>query len=126
MIQLHQWPFLIRHLLQDYYLNGTFISDRLRLLGKTDGGKKRDYGCALHSGLPGPLKEKAEEATMSSETMDLLTSDLDQSLNYVFRNGMRLHPYFFNCTGVDGYELGSPRPYIGSYFLTVGILLLVG
>ncbi|CAI2350994.1 unnamed protein product [Caenorhabditis sp. 36 PRJEB53466] len=57
--------------------------------------------------------------------MDLLTSDFEQSLNYVFRNGFRIHPHFYNCTGVNGFELGTPRPYIGAYFLTVGITLMV-
>ncbi|EGT59140.1 hypothetical protein CAEBREN_22972 [Caenorhabditis brenneri] len=56
--------------------------------------------------------------------MDLLTSDLDQSFNFVIRNGFKLHPHFYNCTGVDGFELGTRRQYIGSYFLAVGCILL--
>lgn len=57
--------------------------------------------------------------------MDLLTSDIDQSYNYVIRNGFELNQNFYNCSGIDGFKLGVSRPYIGGYFLTVGIVLMV-
>ncbi|CAI5448784.1 unnamed protein product [Caenorhabditis angaria] len=57
--------------------------------------------------------------------MSVEPHDLEMSLNYFIRNGFELHPYFYNCTGVDSYALGVPRPFIGTYFLTVGIVLLM-
>ncbi|ULT97269.1 hypothetical protein L3Y34_005232 [Caenorhabditis briggsae] len=57
--------------------------------------------------------------------MEFLTSDLDQSLNYVFRNGLKLNQPFYGCDGVDGFALGQPRQYVGAYFLTVGVVLLI-
>ncbi|CCD70965.2 Serpentine Receptor, class T [Caenorhabditis elegans] len=57
--------------------------------------------------------------------MDLLTSDIDQSYNYVIRNGFELNQNFYNCSGIDGFKLGVSRPYIGGYFLTVGIVLMM-
>lgn len=57
--------------------------------------------------------------------MNFLTSDIEQSLNYFIRNGFNVHPHFYNCVGVDGFAIGQPRQYIGTYFLTMGIILLV-
>ncbi|KAF1758639.1 hypothetical protein GCK72_015098 [Caenorhabditis remanei] len=57
--------------------------------------------------------------------MELLTSDLDQSLNYVFRNGFQLNQHFYSCEGVDGFASGQPRQYLGTYFMTVGFILLI-
>ncbi|EFO90999.1 hypothetical protein CRE_13210 [Caenorhabditis remanei] len=57
--------------------------------------------------------------------MEFITSDIDQSYNYVIRNGFHLNENFYNCTGVDGFQLGVPRPWIGSYFLIVGVFLMI-
>ncbi|PIC36104.1 hypothetical protein B9Z55_015221 [Caenorhabditis nigoni] len=56
--------------------------------------------------------------------MEFISSDIDQSYNYVIRNGFQLNEWFYNCTGIDGFALGVPRPWLGSYFLTVGVVLM--
>ncbi|EGT46053.1 hypothetical protein CAEBREN_11419 [Caenorhabditis brenneri] len=57
--------------------------------------------------------------------MELISNDIDQSYNCLIRNGFKLNEHFYNCSGVNGVELGVPRPYLGGYFLTVGLVLLV-
>ncbi|CAP30038.2 Protein CBR-SRT-24 [Caenorhabditis briggsae] len=56
--------------------------------------------------------------------MEFIGSDIDQSYNYVIRHGFHLNEWFYNCTGIDGFALGVPRPWLGSYFLTVGVVLM--
>ncbi|CAO4375131.1 unnamed protein product [Caenorhabditis nigoni] len=57
--------------------------------------------------------------------MEFISSDIDQSYNYVIRNGFQLNEWFYNCTEIDGFALGVPRPWLGSYFLTVGVVLMI-
>lgn len=62
---------------------------------------------------------------MKTAGMESISSDIEQSDNYVIRNGFELNENFYNCSGIDGFELGVTRPWLGSYFLTVGVFLMI-
>uniref|UniRef100_A0A1I7UFP3 Serpentine Receptor, class T n=1 Tax=Caenorhabditis tropicalis TaxID=1561998 RepID=A0A1I7UFP3_9PELO len=57
-----------------------------------------------------------------SKILYLMSNDLDSSLNYYLRNGMNPHSLYYNCTGVQ--QEGERRPFLGVYFMMVGLLIL--
>ncbi|KAF1758649.1 hypothetical protein GCK72_015108 [Caenorhabditis remanei] len=56
------------------------------------------------------------------KVLNLMSNDLDSSLNYYIRNGFEPHPYYYNCSGIE--SIGEERPILGIYFMTVGVLIL--
>ncbi|CAL2041410.1 unnamed protein product [Caenorhabditis brenneri] len=60
-----------------------------------------------------------------AKILKLMSNDLDSSLNYYIRNGFQPHSHYYNCSGIDDpYAIGEKRPFLGVYFMTVGVMIL--
>ncbi|CAI2350995.1 unnamed protein product [Caenorhabditis sp. 36 PRJEB53466] len=54
-----------------------------------------------------------------------MSNDLDTSLNFYLRNGFQPHPLYYDCSLIeDPYAIGEKRPYLGVFFMVVGVLVL--